>query len=101
MDIAWPLLALVNMKNAYWQMQGGAAREPQWRKYWCTGPFGLCSWPAVVAELGRRSYAGAYCLTAEYSNPEAAGDLQGDAVVPLLREDARYLRSLVASAKEV
>lgn len=98
-DVAWPLLALVNMKNAYWQMQGGAAQEPAWRKYWCTGRFGLCSWPVVVSELARRSYAGAYCLTAEYSNPEGAGDLQGEAVEPLLREDIKYLEGLLAAVR--
>lgn len=96
-DIAWPLLALVNLKNAYWQMFGGAGQEPQWRKFWSAGRFGLCSWPVVLAELRRRGYAGAYCLTAEYSDPDAVGDLKGDAVVPLLKEDIRYLDGLLAS----
>jgi sugar phosphate isomerase/epimerase len=95
-DIVWPSLVLVNLKNAYWQMFGGAAPEPQWRTYWCGAKFGLCSWPVVLAELRKRGWAGDYCLTAEYSNPEGAGDLTGDTVVPLLREDIRYLKGLLA-----
>jgi sugar phosphate isomerase/epimerase len=95
-DIAWRNLALVNLKNAYWQMYGGAAEEPDWRKYWCTGRFGLCSWRVVLAELRKRGYAGDYCLTAEYSNPDGAGDLQGDAVEPFLREDVRYLKGILS-----
>jgi len=96
-DIAWPNLALVNLKNAYWQMLAGADAEPQWRKFWCTGRFGLFSWPVVLRELSKRGYAGDYCLTAEYSNPDQQGDLQGDAVLPLIREDIRYLKGLLSA----
>ena len=77
-------------------MQGGADAEPQWRKFWCTGRFGLCSWPVALRELAKRDYSGDYCLTAEYSNPDGQGDLQGDAVLPLVREDIRYLKGLLA-----
>ena len=95
-DIAWPSLILVNLKNVYWQRVTTDACEPDWRKYWCTGRHGLCSWPTVVRELGNRGWAGDYCLTAEYSSPEASGDLKDDAALPLFRDDVRYLRSLLA-----
>jgi sugar phosphate isomerase/epimerase len=95
-DIAWPSLVLVNLKNAYWQMIGGGAAEPEWRAFWCGARFGISSWPTVLAELRERGWGGDYCMTAEYSNPDGGGDLTGDAVVPLLRSDIAYLRGLLA-----
>jgi sugar phosphate isomerase/epimerase len=96
-DIAWPHLALVNLKSAFWRMASGPEVEDvQWKKHWTTGRFGITSWPRVIAELARRGYKGDYCLTAEYSGPDGSGDLKGDAVNRLLCDDVAYARSLIA-----
>lgn len=87
LDVIWPHLAMVNLKNGFWRRTGEAgAGEAQWRIFWTRGPQGLASWPRVVAELTRRDYAGVVCLTAEYSD-EAAVDR-------LVAEDVAYARSL-------
>jgi sugar phosphate isomerase/epimerase len=87
LDIVWPYLAMVNLKNAIWQRTTGPEAEvAEWRHYWTGGRYGLASWPRVAAELGRRGYAGPICLTAEYSD--------GDAVDRLIREDIAFVKSL-------
>ncbi len=95
-EVAWPHLALVNLKSGFWRMiTGPEVEDVQWKKYWTTGRFGITSWPRVVSELGRRGYKGDYCLTAEYSNPDGTGDLKGDAVDRLIRDDLALARSLI------
>ncbi len=95
-DIAWPRLALVNLKSAFWRMvTGPEAPDVEWKKYWTTGRFGITSWPKVIKELSRRGYAGDYCLTAEYSNPDGSGDLKGDPVDRLIKDDIALARSLI------
>ena len=99
-DIAWPRLALVNLKSAFWRMKSGPeAEDVQWEKHWTTGRFGITSWPKVVSELGRRGYKGAYCLTAEYRRWDGDGDLAGDHVNPLIAKDVEYARSLIGRGK--
>ena len=96
-DIAWPHLALVNLKSAFWRMASGPeAEDVEWRKYWTTGRYGITSWPKVIRELSRRGYKGDYCLTAEYSNPDGSGDLKGNAVNRLITEDVALARSLIS-----
>ena len=86
-DIAWPYLCMVNLKNGYWRrVNGPEAPYAQWKTYWTTGRHGLCDWPRVVAELKRRDYAGVVCLTAEYADKEA--------VDRLIAEDMAFARSL-------
>ena len=69
LDVIWPHLRLVNLKNVFWQRANGPeAAVAQWRWYWTTGPQGLANWPRVTAELRRRGYRGDVCLTAEYSD---------------------------------
>jgi len=97
-DIAWPLLGLVNLKNAFWQLVGGSEGEPQWKKYWCAGPLGLCSWKAVLAELRRRGYAGDYCLRGgapapSRGHPFPAGALRGEAGVGEPRAQSSTMRT--------
>lgn len=95
-DVAWPHLVLVNLKSGFWRMvTGPEVEDVQWRKYWTAGRFGITSWPKVVQELARRGYKGDYCLTAEYSNPDGPGDLKGDAVERLIKEDVAFARSLI------
>lgn len=95
-EVAWPHLALVNLKSGFWRMATGPEVEDvQWKKYWTSGRFGITSWPTVVRELKRRGYQGDYCLTAEYSNPDGSGDLKGEAVDRLIKQDVALARSLI------
>lgn len=83
LDIIWQHLALVNLKNAFWQRTNGPEAESAiWQPYWTSGRHGLASWPRVVAELRRRAYQGVVCLTAEYSD-ESSTDR-------LIASDLRY-----------
>ncbi|MBN1642594.1 MAG: sugar phosphate isomerase/epimerase [Anaerolineae bacterium] len=87
LDIVWPWLAMVNLKNAVWQRTVGPEAEvAQWRHYWTSGRQGLASWARVARELERRRFAGPVCLTAEYDDR--------DAVDRLIREDLAYARAL-------
>jgi len=89
LDIVWPHLCMVNLKNAFWQRTNGPeAEHAMWRPYWTTGRNGLASWPRVAAALKARSYAGPVCLTAEYNDH--------DAVDRLIAEDIAFARSLLA-----
>ena len=88
-DIVWPHLRLVNLKNAIWlQTAEAGAASADWSAYWTAGRLGLSPWPRVAAELRRRGYAGTVCLTAEYSG-----------AVPVERqaaEDLAFARTLFA-----
>ena len=89
LDIIWPWLGMVNLKNGIWQrIVGPEAEVAQWRHYWTSGRQGLASWAKVASELERRGYAGPVCLTAEYSDH--------DAVDRLVRDDIAYARALLA-----
>jgi sugar phosphate isomerase/epimerase len=87
LDVVWSHLCMVNLKNAFWQRTNGPeAERAQWRVYWTSGRQGLASWPWVVEELKARGYAGAVCLTAEYSDRGA--------VDRLIADDFAFARSL-------
>lgn len=89
LDIVWPYLGMVNLKNAFWRRAGGPeAEDVEWRPWWTTGRQGLASWPRVAAELRRRAYRGVICLTAEYSDQAA--------VDRLIAQDIGYARALFA-----
>ncbi len=76
LDIIWPRLCMVNLKNAYWRRTSGPeAPFAQWQHYWTTGRHGLANWPTVIGELKKRGYSGPVCLTAEYSDHEATDRL--------------------------
>jgi sugar phosphate isomerase/epimerase len=86
-EIVWPHLGMVNLKNAFWRRTTGPEAEvTEWRPYWTSGRQGLASWPRVAAELKRRGYSGTVCLTAEYSD-EAS-------VERLVAEDLAFARAL-------
>jgi sugar phosphate isomerase/epimerase len=88
-DIIWPYLRMVNLKNAFWRRTTGPeAEDVTWNPYWTSGRQGLASWPRVAKELRRRNYSGVICLTAEYSDEPA--------VERLIAEDIAYARSLFA-----
>ncbi len=87
LDIIWPKLCMVNLKNGFWQRTTGPeAAVAGWRHYWTSGRQGLCDWSRVVGELTRRRYQGVVCLTAEYSDH--------DAVDRLIAHDLAFARSL-------
>lgn len=76
LDVIWPHLRMVNLKNAFWQRTNGPeAEQAEWQLYWTSGRQGRASWPRVVAELTRRAYSGVICLTAEYTDEAATNRL--------------------------
>ncbi len=79
LDVIWPHLRLVNLKNGLWERTNPQATdEPAaWRVRWVTAKEGLCDWGRVAGELVRRRYAGPVCLTAEYADPSRADALIG------------------------
>jgi sugar phosphate isomerase/epimerase len=87
LDIVWPHLCMVNLKNDFWRRATGPeAEHVRWKSYWTSGRQGLASWPRVAAELRRRGYTGVVCLTAEYSDEQA--------VDRLIAEDIAFAKSL-------
>lgn len=90
LEILWPYLRLVNLKNAYWQRKTKPeAMDVEWEVYWASGPQGLASWPRVVAALRQRGYSGIVCLPAEYTDESS--------VEQLAAADLRYAKSLFAA----
>jgi len=89
LDVVWPMLCMVNLKNAIWrQVNGPEAEVAEWKLHWTDGPHGLADWPRVVALLQERGYKGPICLTAEYSDENA--------VERLIASDMAFFRSLTA-----
>jgi sugar phosphate isomerase/epimerase len=89
-DIVWSHLCMVNLKNAVWRRADKPGAAAEWLHEWVAGREGLCSWPAVAAELNRRGYAGPLCLTAEYSDE--------DAVDRLIAADIAFAKQLFGGA---
>jgi sugar phosphate isomerase/epimerase len=89
LDVGWPHLGLVNLKNAFWKRTNGPEADvARWTWYWTSGRQGRAEWDRVVAALKERGYRGDICLTAEYSDQ--------DAVDRLIAEDLAYAKSLFA-----
>ncbi len=87
LDLVWPSLCMVNLKNVIRQRTNGPEAEvAQFSYYWTSGRQGYASWATVADELRRRSYEGVVCLTAEYSDEKSVGRL--------IAEDIQYARSL-------
>ncbi|MBC7237051.1 MAG: sugar phosphate isomerase/epimerase [Chloroflexi bacterium] len=87
LDLVWPYLCMVNLKNAIRRRANGPeAEEAEWEIYWTSGRHGFASWRWVADELLRRDYAGIVCLTAEYSDERS--------VDRLIAEDMAFARSL-------
>lgn len=76
LDVIWPRLCMVNLKNAFWRRTNGPeAAAASWEHYWTDGRHGLAHWPTVAGELVRRGYQGTVCLTAEYSDASLVDEL--------------------------
>ncbi|NMB46691.1 MAG: TIM barrel protein [Firmicutes bacterium] len=90
LDIVWPHLCMVNLKNGYWRRTTGPeAADVEWAVYWTSGRQGLASWPRTIKYLKERNYSGVVCLTAEYS---ATQDVDR-----LIKEDIAYAKILFAT----
>lgn len=86
-DVIWPHICMVNLKNAVWMRTNGPeAESAEWTHYWTSSQHGLASWLRVAQELKRRRYEGVVCLTAEYSDESA--------VERLIAEDIACARQL-------
>ncbi|MGG1519363.1 sugar phosphate isomerase/epimerase [Paenibacillus oryzisoli] len=69
LDMLWPQLCMVNLKNAYYrQTNPEDEQQAQWETVFTTGRRGMASWPAVARCLEQRQYEGVLCLTAEYED---------------------------------
>lgn len=89
LDVIWDRLFMVNLKNAFYiRANGPEAELAEWRRHFTSARHGLASWPRVAAELRRRDYQGAVCLTAEYSDAAE--------VDRLCVEDLEYAKKLLA-----
>lgn len=97
-DIAWDRLAMLNLKNAI-RYSGGQDADGAtiWNRTWVPGKEGFTSWKTAIAELKRRKFSAPICLTAEYKDSEGKA-LEGDDVIPALKEDLSYLRHLLGDA---
>ena len=79
LDILWPHLCMVNLKNPMYRYAAWPEDEVgKWERRWTTGRYGLADWRAVAGLLKGRGWTGSLCLTAEYSNREAAARLIAD-----------------------
>jgi sugar phosphate isomerase/epimerase len=88
-DIAWPKLCMVNLKNGLRQRVEDEAGEARWKVRWVGAREGFASWSKTIRLLRSRRYDGPVCLTAEYSEAEVV-DRQ-------IVEDVAYAKQLLES----
>lgn len=88
-DIAWPKLCMVNLKNGYRRRLDDENGEARWKVTWVGAKQGYASWSKTIRALRQRDYSGPLCLTAEYTDP-AIVDRQ-------ITEDVAYAKALLAS----
>jgi len=90
LDLVWPHLCMVNLKNAFWRRATGPEAEVvRWDHYYTSGRQGIASWPRIAAFLKDRAWHGVLCLTAEYTAE--------DQVNRLAAEDIAFARSLFSA----
>lgn len=97
-DLLWPRLrGLINFKAAFRERINGPEEiEAEYRTHWTTAAHAGYSWRGLVEDVRKRGFAGVFCLPAEYSDPSGAPQRMGDDVLPYLRQDIAYLKSLIA-----
>ena len=96
-DVAAPRLAMVNLKNAVYRLDAESADGVKtWKRQWTNAKAGITSWAGAVASLRTLPCQVPICLTAEYHDPDGKF-LTGDPVIPLIRDDLAFLRSLLNS----
>jgi sugar phosphate isomerase/epimerase len=95
-DIVGKRLGMVNFKNACRVRTNGPDEpEAQWKVLWTTARHGGYSWAEAVKVLKEVGYSGDICLPAEYGNINTSGQLMGEEVIPRIRQDIVYVRSLM------
>lgn len=101
-DIAWPRLSLVNLKNSLRRVEGRDERGAAiWKRAWVSGREGFTNWEKAIKELSRRNYRQPICLTAEYQDESGRVVVAGK-IIPYLKDDLEFLQQLIeiASRKE-
>lgn len=94
-DIAWPRLSLVNLKNSLRRVEGRDERGAAiWKRAWVSGRDGFTNWEKAIKELSRRNYLRPICLTAEYQDESGRAVVAGD-IIPYLKEDLEFLQQLI------
>ena len=84
------ILHMVNFKSAYFRcVSGPEAEQAVFRPYFTTAKHGATDWAAAVAYLKSHGYEGTVCMPAEYTDIEKT--------IPYLRQDVKYLKSLLDS----
>jgi sugar phosphate isomerase/epimerase len=98
-DLLWDRMrGLVNFKSAYRERINGPEEvEAVYRTHWTTAAHGAYSWRGLVEELRERGFEGTFCLPAEYSDPAGKPQRMGDDVLPFLRQDIAYLKSMLTA----
>ena len=96
-DLLWPRMrGLLNFKAAFRERINGPEEiEAEYRTHWTTAAHAAYSWRGLVTEVVKRGFTGTFCLPAEYSDPAAGPQRMGDDVLPYLRGDIAYLKSLL------
>lgn len=87
LDIIWPYLCQVNLKNVFYMRTNGPESQAEWTRYFTTGRQGLASWTKIADYLKKKQYRGPVILTHEYTNQKE--------VNTLLEEDLKYARTLL------
>ena len=97
-DIAWPRLSLVNLKNALRRVGGRDERGAAiWKRAWVSGREGFTNWEKAIEDLSRRNYRRPICLTAEYQDESGRAVVAGE-IIPYLKEDLEFLQQLIEVA---
>jgi sugar phosphate isomerase/epimerase len=66
-DIAWPYIYVVNLKNGLWRRAPTGGPAARWEIAWVQGAEGLASWERVEAKLRAMQYTGPFCFSADYT----------------------------------
>lgn len=93
-DVTWPRLSMVNLKNSVRERTTVIDGVQQWRRKWVPGKQGITNWDKGIEVLGKRKYTGPICITAEYAT-EDFKPLSGDTILPQLEEDLEFLKNLI------
>jgi len=93
LDIAWPRLCMVNLKNGYRRrVEDGPNGEARWKVTWCGAKEGFASWSKTIESLRQRGYDKPICLTAEYSD--------GIPLDQTIAQDIAYAQSLLRTRQD-
>lgn len=86
LDIIWPYLCQVNLKNVFYMRTSGPESDAKWTRYFTTGRQGLASWDRIAGYLTEKNYKGPVILTHEYTNQKEINSL--------LEQDICYAKKL-------